>query len=627
MPMPLLVTPAQRAMLHDTAPDMLPRSLATVLAQNHTRVLDLFRVADENLDGVVSRGELAHLLRKLGIEFSHAELADLFDTLDPDQSGGIEFRELQRALRQASVRPMPPPMPPSGHNTPSLPSRRRSPLHQPPAPRADEASQGPPTAEEVRLLEEMLGVAGAAAGGVLSTNESASGVNLVGMLSAYEIVLQRHGLVPVEDTRFYHLVLQLSLMPQPNWRAKIAALRSLPTRHTQPSSRGWMPPSEPSVMSASLPASPVGYRARSPLASLKSGKGFRAASPRAAPPTDASSVSSGYGAIPRPSELAMRVGMLASDAGSPAMRGQASQLRAALRFDAKPMIAEEAEAYARFRLRAVTFRAWRAVSVEGANRAFKGAVARWVSAVSFWEQRLCRRCLLGLAGYVALLQQATYRCAGLTARHSLQRHWHAFRMVYQQRCFDKQKLHAALAHWGLRLASTTFDAWRTFYLMSMVARGHDRTHTIRRALAQWRTHAVQGAEYRRKASLLASSHTGVVRKVTFTAWCQLHKDTKAHDREKIDRSLRRLRNRHLAAGFLSWLAAVERSAAQDAMLALCIQNFVMRARAAALRKLIQHVDERLERDAKLRRSFAFMTNRLVASLSPQIEPHARTSAP
>ena len=66
----------------------------------------------------------------------------------------------------------------------------------------------------------------------------------------------------------------------------------------------------------------------------------------------------GYGKIRRPSELAMRIGMLACDAQSPAMRSQAKHLRAALRFDRTRMTPEEAEAYARFRLSAVTFRAW-----------------------------------------------------------------------------------------------------------------------------------------------------------------------------------------------------------------------------------------------------------------------------
>ena len=44
----------------------------------------------------------------------------------------------------------------------------------------------------------------------------------------------------------------------------------------------------------------------------------------------------GYGKIRRPSELAMRIGMLACDAQSPAMRSQAKHLRAALRFDRLP---------------------------------------------------------------------------------------------------------------------------------------------------------------------------------------------------------------------------------------------------------------------------------------------------
>ena len=90
----------------------------------------------------------------------------------------------------------------------------------------------------------------------------------------------------------------------------------------------------------------------------------------------------GYGKIRRPSELAMRIGMLACDAQSPAMRSQARHLRAALRFDRTRMTPEEAEAYSRFRLSAVTFRAWHALASESANaqRVFQAALARWVSA-------------------------------------------------------------------------------------------------------------------------------------------------------------------------------------------------------------------------------------------------------
>ena len=60
-----MVTADQRTGLRQTPRGMLPARLASVLAQNHTRVLDLFRAADANADGEISHSELSRLLRKL----------------------------------------------------------------------------------------------------------------------------------------------------------------------------------------------------------------------------------------------------------------------------------------------------------------------------------------------------------------------------------------------------------------------------------------------------------------------------------------------------------------------------------------------------------------------------------
>ena len=190
------------------APGLLPRSLAAVLAHNHTRVLDLFRVADENLDGVVTRSELHRLMHRLGIEVSHVELDELFvrsrpksnarrhtaraapadepvpptaqDRLDPDASGGIEFRELQRALRDAAS--LPAPLPPTALSPPRSKSPEVSATGAP--------APAPPSEPELRMLDEMLGVALTATASEQPRNPAAA-VNLLRMLSAYEVVLQR----------------------------------------------------------------------------------------------------------------------------------------------------------------------------------------------------------------------------------------------------------------------------------------------------------------------------------------------------------------------------------------------------------------------------------------------------
>ena len=207
-----MVTADQRTGLRQTPRGMLPARLASVLAQNHTRVLDLFRAADADADGEISHSELSRLLRKLGVECSQVELAQLFETLDPDRSGGIEYHELQRALRDAA--------PPTHSRATNGASKVAHPASRPEPP--PHLHQGPPTAFELRVLEEMINEAAAA----MAKRAGSPGgmINLVRVLSAYEVVLQRHGLVPVEDTRYYHLVLQMSLLPQPDWRAKTLTL-------------------------------------------------------------------------------------------------------------------------------------------------------------------------------------------------------------------------------------------------------------------------------------------------------------------------------------------------------------------------------------------------------------------
>ena len=631
---------------------MLPARLASVLAQNHTRVLDLFRATDTNRDGEISRSELARLLRKLGIEFSQEELAQLFVTLDPDQSGGIDFHELQRALRVA----VPLEMHPRSSRGPS-PSRQSSTsLRGSPAPRPESAlhlHQGPPNAEELRLLEEMINEADAATRPVW-TPSSAYGskragspggtINLVRVLSAYEVVLRRHGLVPVEDTRYYHLVLQMSLLPQPDWRAKLAAMcgsmRPAHAQSTAMNSNTWDwgrgdPRASPSLPGTPIMAKPSMQSARPPNSS-----------PYSSP--------TGYGAIHHPSELAMRIGMLACDAQSPAMQSQAKHLRAALHFDVRRMTPEEAEAYARFRLCAVMFRAWHALASESASaeRVFKMALARWVSAVSHWEKRLCQQCVVGWADWVGHLRRVTHGCAGLAARNSMQRHWYAFRVAYRQSNLEKQKLIAALAHWGLRLAIAIFAGWRNVYVVASAGRVllssgavHHRTMALEQAFRIWRGRNAQGAEYQRKAFLLASSHSVVVRQVMLVAWrahtalamqlrwhvvdtlrltrlrhllaawracdrrekqdrhkvsaalCRMRKRglvtgfvswracdrREKQDRHKVSAALCRMRKRGLVMGFVSWLAAVEKIASDRATLVLCLRRCILRSVSAALR--------------------------------------------
>ena len=67
--MPLLVTTPQRhALGQQTTTQCVPAALAALLSENHSRVLDLFRALDKNLDGEITRPELRSALQKLGLQ-------------------------------------------------------------------------------------------------------------------------------------------------------------------------------------------------------------------------------------------------------------------------------------------------------------------------------------------------------------------------------------------------------------------------------------------------------------------------------------------------------------------------------------------------------------------------------
>ena len=100
--MGFLITEEQRKELALAGLDHLPEKLTAILASNHARVLDFFREVDTNFDGCISRGEMQFAMLKLGFGASPKEVDELFDALDPDGNGVIEFEELQVALRMAS---------------------------------------------------------------------------------------------------------------------------------------------------------------------------------------------------------------------------------------------------------------------------------------------------------------------------------------------------------------------------------------------------------------------------------------------------------------------------------------------------------------------------------------------
>ena len=85
------------------AADRLQEQLRDALAAQHTRVLDLFRSWDLDSDGTIRKPELRRAALAVGINAPESEVDALFDVLDVNHSGQIEYRELNKALRRGQT--------------------------------------------------------------------------------------------------------------------------------------------------------------------------------------------------------------------------------------------------------------------------------------------------------------------------------------------------------------------------------------------------------------------------------------------------------------------------------------------------------------------------------------------
>ena len=74
------------------------------LRRSAQRVIDLFRRWDVDGSNSVDRKEFRKAIRHVGFDVEVEELDMLFDELDPDRSGSIDFRELNASLRQGARR-------------------------------------------------------------------------------------------------------------------------------------------------------------------------------------------------------------------------------------------------------------------------------------------------------------------------------------------------------------------------------------------------------------------------------------------------------------------------------------------------------------------------------------------
>jgi len=76
--------------------------LREALTANATRVSDLFRDWDHDGNGTISKREFRGAVVALGYQAPREEVDKLFDSLDEDRSGLMDYRELARVLRRGA---------------------------------------------------------------------------------------------------------------------------------------------------------------------------------------------------------------------------------------------------------------------------------------------------------------------------------------------------------------------------------------------------------------------------------------------------------------------------------------------------------------------------------------------
>lgn len=72
------------------------------LSSNWMRLKDVYRTWDTNGDGNLTRNEFMRGLKIVGMDLSPDDMTAICSTFDPDNSGTIELRELEGAIRKRS---------------------------------------------------------------------------------------------------------------------------------------------------------------------------------------------------------------------------------------------------------------------------------------------------------------------------------------------------------------------------------------------------------------------------------------------------------------------------------------------------------------------------------------------
>jgi Ca2+-binding EF-hand superfamily protein len=80
--------------------EYLQWSLKDSLARSSQRVVDLFRIWDEDKSGTVDKKEFHKAINALGFEMERYITDAVFESLDDDKSGNLEYKELNEMLRK-----------------------------------------------------------------------------------------------------------------------------------------------------------------------------------------------------------------------------------------------------------------------------------------------------------------------------------------------------------------------------------------------------------------------------------------------------------------------------------------------------------------------------------------------
>ena len=92
---------SERLVASEDGPSVV-QQLRQIMAENATRVIDLFRDWDEDRSGTITLKEFKRAIQALGYDASPADVAALFDSFDADGSKTIEMKELNKMLRKGA---------------------------------------------------------------------------------------------------------------------------------------------------------------------------------------------------------------------------------------------------------------------------------------------------------------------------------------------------------------------------------------------------------------------------------------------------------------------------------------------------------------------------------------------